>query len=336
MVRASGLRTVEELSEEALRVHPRAKLTVAGRRLLVERVLEQGWPPARAAEAQGVSVATAYKWVRRWRTEGIAGLADRSCRPQRSPRRLPAPREQAILAYRAAHRVGPHRIGWALGEASSTVHAVLVRHQVPRLWELDRPTGQVVRYQRQRPGELVHLDVKKQGRIPDGGGHRIHGRQRALGGQRKQGLGYDFVHVAIDDCSRVAYLEVHPDEQAQTVAGFAGRALAFYAGLGMTVERVLTDNGAGYRSRVFGQVLTDAGVVHKRTRPYRPATNGKAERLNLTLEREWAYVRPYHSNQARLDLLPAWLHHYNHHSERIGLQVLWLLPDPNHHWRLLP
>jgi transposase InsO family protein len=313
MVRASGLRTVEELSEEALRVHPRAKLTVAGRRLLVERVLEQGWPPARAAEAQGVSVATAYKWVRRWRAEGTAGLADRSCRPQRSPRRLPAPREQAILAYRAAHRVGPHRIGWALGEASSTVHAVLRRHQVPRLWELDRPTGQVVRYQRQWPGELVHLDVKKQGRIPDGGGHRIHGRQRALGGQRKQGLGYDFVHVAIDDCSRVAYLEVHPDEQAQTVAGFVGRALGFYAGLGMTVERVLTDNGAGYRSRLFGQVLTAAGVVHKRTRPYRPATNGKAERLNLTLEREWAYVRPYHSNQARLAMLPAWLHHYNHH-----------------------
>jgi transposase InsO family protein len=293
--------------------HPRAKLTVAGRRLLVERVLEQGWPPARAAEAQGVSAATAYKWLGRWRAEGLAGLADRSCRPHRSPRQLPATREQAIVAFRERHRVGPHRIGWALGEASSTVHAVLRRHQVPRLAELDRPTGQVVRYQRQRPGELVHLDVNKQGRIPDGGGHRIHGRQRALGGQRKQGLGYDFVHVAIDDCSRVAYLEVHPDEQAQTVAGFAGRALAFYAGLGMTVERVLTDNGAGYRSRVFGQVLAAAGVVHKRTRPYRPATNGKAERLNLTLEREWAYVRPYNSNQQRLDTLPAWLHDYNHH-----------------------
>lgn len=149
--------------------HPRAKLTVAGRRLLVERVLEQGWPPARAAEAQGVSAATAYKWLGRWRAEGLAGLADRSCRPHRSPRRLPATREQAIVAFREQHRVGPHRIGWALGEASSTVHAVLRRHQVPRLAELDRPTGQVVGYQRQRPGELVHLDIKKQGRIPDGG-----------------------------------------------------------------------------------------------------------------------------------------------------------------------
>jgi hypothetical protein len=187
--------------------------------LLVERVLDQGWPPARAAEAQGVSVATADKWLRRWRQEGPAGLADRSCRPHTSPRRLPAAREQAILAYRAAHRVGPHRIGWALGEAHSTVPAVLVRHQVPRLAELDRPTGQVVRYQRQRPGELVHLDIKKQGRIPDGGGHRIHGRHRARGGQRKQGLGDDFLHLAVDDCSRVAYLEVHPDERAATVAG---------------------------------------------------------------------------------------------------------------------
>jgi hypothetical protein len=229
--------------------HPRAKLTVHGRRLLVERVCEQGWPPARAAEAQGVSLATCYKWLGRWRSEGQAGLDDRSSRPQTSPQRLPPAREQAILAYRAAHRVGPHRIGRALGEAHSTVHAVLVRHQVPRLGDLDRPTGQVVRYQRQRPGELLHVDVKKQGRIPDGGGHRVHGRQRARGGQRKQGLGYDFLHLAIDDCSRVAYLEVHPDEQAQTVASFAERALAFYAGLGVGVQRLSDLELAGGHDR---------------------------------------------------------------------------------------
>ena len=255
--------------------HPRAKLTVAGRRLLVERVLEQGWPPARAAEAQGVSVATVYKWLRRWRAEGLAGLADRSCRPHSSPRRLPAARERAILAYRAAHRVGPHRIGWALGEAHSTVHAVLRRHQAPRLWELDRPTGQVVRYQRQRPGELVHLDIKKQGRIPDGGGHRIHGRQRARGGQRKQGLGYDFLHLAIDDRSRVAYLEVHPDEGAATVAGFTQRALAFYAGLGVSVQQVLTDNGNGYRSGVFRQVLMGPGWPTSAPGPIGPSRTAR-------------------------------------------------------------
>jgi transposase InsO family protein len=315
--------------------HPRAKLTVQGRWLLVRRIDHQGWPAARAAEAQGVSVATAYKWRRRWRTEGWAGLADRSSRPASCPGRLSAAREQAILAYRAAHRVGPHRIGWALGEAHSTVHAVLVRHQVPRLGEQDRPTGQVVRYQRQRPGELIHLDVKKQGRIPDGGGHRMHGRACRRGTRSKHGLGYDFVHAAVDDCSRIAYLEVHPDEGAATVAGFAQRALAFYAGLGVQVERVLTDNGNGYRSGAFGRVLTSAGVAHKRTRPYRPQSNGKVERLNLTLDREWAYARPYHSNQQRLDTLGAWLHHYNHHRPhraldgRSPMQLLNNLPGPH-------
>ena len=166
--------------------YPRAKLTVQGRRLLVARVVEEGWPPAEAARAQGVSVATCYKWLGRYRAEGPAGLVDRSCRPHRSPRRLSAEREQAILAWRRTYRVGPHRIGWALGEARSTVHAVLVRHRLPRLAELDRPTGQVVRYERQRPGELLHVDIKVQGRIPEGavtdcsGGPRVGG----IGGAR--------------------------------------------------------------------------------------------------------------------------------------------------------
>lgn len=313
--------------------HPRAKLTVAGRRLLVERIRGQGWPVPRAAEAQGVSVATAYKWLRRRQLEGDAGLADRCSRPQTSPRRLAPDREQAILAYRAAWRVGPHRIAWALGEAPSTVHAVLQRHRVPRLADLDRPTGQVVRYQRQRPGELVHLDVKKQGRIPNGGGHRMLGV--AAGRRNKQAVGYDVIHVAIDDCSRVAYLEAHPDERGVTVAGFARRALAFYASLGVVVERVLTDNGMGYRSDAFREVLTSAGVCHKRTRPYRPQTNGKAERLNRTLAGEWAYARPYTSNRGRLDALPGWLQSYNHHRPHTALggrspmQLLNNLPD-NH------
>lgn len=298
-------------------MHRRAKLTVLGRRLLVDRVVEQGWPVARAAEAQGISAATAYKWVRRWRAEGDHGLADRSSRPHRSPRRLSAERERAIVACRQSCRVGPHRIGWVLGEAPSTVHAVLRRHQLPRLWELDRPTGQVVRYQRQRPGELLHLDVKPQGRIPDGGGHKTLGRQ--AGRRNRAGVGYDYLHVAIDDCSRVAYLEVHPDERATTVAGFTERALAFYADLGVQVMQILTDNGSGYRSGLFRQVLARAGVAHKRTRPYRPQTNGKAERFNATLGLEWAYARPYASNQARLDALAGWLQAYNHHRPHHGL-----------------
>jgi transposase InsO family protein len=299
-------------------VHRRAKLSVLGRRLLVERILEQGWPVAVAADAQGVSVATAYKWLRRWRAEGEAGLADRSSRPQHSPRRLPAAREQLIVACRIRCRVGPHRIGWMLGEAPSTVHAVLRRQQLPRLWELDRPTGQVVRYQRRRPGELVHIDIKKQGRIPAGGGHRMLGR---AGGHRdrRHGVGYDYLHVAVDDCSRVAYVEVHPDERSHSAAGFTGRALAWFAGLGVSVEQVMTDNGACYRSDAFGQVLAAAGISHQRTRPYRPCTNGKVERFNQTLSREWAYGAAYTTNQDRLATLPGWLHAYNHHRPHSAL-----------------
>jgi transposase InsO family protein len=299
-------------------MHPRAKLTVHGRWLLVARVLEQDWPPAEAARAQGVSVATCYKWLRRYRAEGPAGLADRSCRPHRSPRRLPAEREQAILAWRQTHRVGPHRIGWALGEARSTVSAVLARHQLPRLAELDRPSGQVVRYQRQRPGELLHVDIKTQGRIPDGGGHRLLGR---AGGRRDRRVksGYDYLHVAIDDRTRLAYVEALTDQQGQTAAAFTARALAWFVALGVQVERVLTDNAWCYRSQAFQRVLADAGAGHRRTRPYRPQTNGKAERFNRTLASEWSYGQLYTSNQAPLAALPGWLHHYNCHRPHTAL-----------------
>jgi transposase InsO family protein len=299
-------------------MHPRAKLTPHGRRLLVARVLEDGWPPAEAARAQGVSVATCYKWLGRFRAEGPAGLVDRSCRPHQSPRRLSAEREQAILGWRQRYRVGPHRIGWALGEARSTVHAVLVRHRVPRLAELDRPTGQVVRYQRQRPGELVHVDIKAQGRIPPGGGHRLLGRAAGRRDRRVK-CGYDYLHVAIDDRTRLAYVEALADQQGQTAAEFTARALAWFEGLGIQVERVLTDNAWCYRSQAFQQVLAQAGAAHRRTRPYRPQTNGKAERFNRTLAGEWAYAQLYTSNQARLSALSGWLHHYNCHRPHTAL-----------------
>jgi transposase InsO family protein len=319
----------------AHRRHPHAKLTVAGRRLLVRRVLEQGWPTARAAEAQGCHVATAYKWVRRYRAEGDAGLVDRSPRPRRSPARLSPQREAAILAHRARHRVGAHRIGWALGEAQSTVSAVLARHQVPRLADLDRPTGVVVRYQRDRPGELVHVDVKKQGRVPDGGGWRVHGRGPQARRDRRNGVGYDFVHVAVDDRSRVAYAEIHPDERGDTAAGFLTRAVAWYAAHGVAVERVLSDNGACYRSGAFRQAATAAGVRLKRTRPYRPCTNGKVERFNLTLTREWAWAQPHTSNLERTRELTAFLHRYNwhrpHHAHNGGAPMAILHNLPGNH-----
>ena len=292
--------------------HRRAKLTVQGRLLLVERIIEQGWSVGAACEAQGVSRATGHKWLRRFHDEGPEGLVDRSSRPRRMPTRLSPEREAAILERRRVTLEGPHRIAWSLGEAQSTVHRVLRRNGVPRLADLDRPTRTVVRYERERPGELVHADVKKQSRIPDGGGWRIHGRGNdAYKGHSR--AGFDFLHIAVDDRSRLAYVEVHPDERKETAASFMARALQWFGGLGISVERVLTDNGACYRSTMFRRLLEDHGVVHKRTRPYRPQTNGKAERFNLTLKWEWAYSAAYLDNRSRLEALERWVHHYNHH-----------------------
>jgi transposase InsO family protein len=279
----------------------------------VERVLELGWTVPMAAEAQGCSAATGYKWIRRFLAEGLEGLRDRSSRPHRSPARLSPERERAILERRERTLEGPHRIAWALGEAQATVHRVLSRHGVPRLCDLDRATRIVVRYERERPGELVHVDVKKQGRIPEGGGWWVHGRHRRAGSRKDRGQGYDFIHAAVDDRSRLAYAEILPDERKETASAFMARALGFFADRGITVERVLTDNGACYRSREFARLLEETGISHRRTRPYRPQTNGKVERFNLTLKREWAYARPYASNASRTQALERFLHAYNYH-----------------------
>ena len=293
--------------------HPRAKLTVQGRQLLVERVLEDGWTVPMAAEAQGCSAATGYKWIRRFAAEGVEGLRDRSSRPHRSPTRLSQERERAIVSRRHTTLEGPHRIAWALGEVPSTVHRVLRRLGTPRLRDLDRPTRTVVRYEREPPGELVHVDIKKQGRIPEGGGWRVHGFDSRRGNRVKKGGGYDFAHAAVDDRSRVAYAEILSDERKETASAFMTRAFAFFADRGVTVERVLTDNGSCYRSREFAHTLDTAGVSHRFTRPYRPQTNGKVERFNLTLKWEWAYARPYDSNDLPTAELERWLHAYNYH-----------------------
>jgi transposase InsO family protein len=292
--------------------HRKAKLTVLGRLLLVQRIESEGWSPASAAEAQGVSRATAYKWLKRWREEGIDGLADRSSRPGRFPRITDDATTEAVLVLRLAHRWGPHRIGYELDLAPSTVHAVLRRARLSRLDRLDRITNLPVRYVRDRPGELIHIDVKKLGRIPPGGGHKTLGR---AAGRRTKGqlVGQDFVHVAIDDATRLAFVAVHADERGDTCAQFLADAVAYFAAAGIpTIDAVMTDNAKNYVvSRAFQAALVALGARHLVIRAYRPQTNGKAERLNRTLLAEWAYARHYDSNQARIDALAPWLEHYN-------------------------
>lgn len=287
--------------------HPKARLNVLGRELLVTRVTVMGWSVATAADAQGISRATGYKWVRRFRAEGTPGLADRSSRPHRSPRATSAAEVARILAARTEWRWGPDRLGPLLQMPSSTVAAVLHRTGTPRLADLDRPTGLPIRrYEACHPGELVHQDHKKLGRIPDGGGHRAHGRQP---GRRKSGLGYDHFEVVVDDRSRRSVVVQVPDESGASAAAALDVAIAAFEADGITVERVMTDNAWAYRGRAYRAVLGDRRQT--RTRPYRPQTNGKAERFIGTLVREWAYVRTYTTNEARLAALPGFVDFYN-------------------------
>jgi transposase InsO family protein len=305
--------------------HANAKLTPAGRLALARCIVEDGWPLRRAAERFQVSHTTARRWATRYRRHGQAGMHDASSRPHRSPRRTPTRRERRIVKLRTTRRWGPARIAGHLHMHASTVHRVLDRYGCARLSHLDRATGRTVRrYERARPGELVHVDVKKLGNIPDGGGHRVHGR--ATGVRNRQAtptaarnaygnpkLGHGFLHTALDDHSRLAYTEILADEKKETAAGFWERANAYFASAGITVERVLTDNGSCYRSGLWRDVLAGAQITHKRTRPYRPQTNGKVERFHRTLADEWAYARPYTSEAQRREAFTGWLHDYNHH-----------------------
>ena len=289
--------------------HRTARLNVFGRELLVGRVLVEGWTVTTAARAQGISRATGYKWVRRFRDEGRAGLIDRSSRPRRSPRSTPAIEVERIVRARNELRWGPDRLGPYLGHPASTVAAVLRRTHMPRLADIDRPTGLPVRrYEVCHPGSLVHQDHKKLGRIPDGGGHRALGRAVAPHSHRA-GLGHDHFEVVIDDRSRRSVVVHVSDETGASAASALQTALAIFAAEGIEVERVMTDNGPAYRSNAYRAVLGDRR--HSRTRPYRPQTNGKAERFIGTLVREWAYSRTYRSNSERLDALPGFVDFYN-------------------------
>jgi transposase InsO family protein len=306
--------------------HRNAPLTETGRLRLARCVVEDGWPLRRAAERFQVSPPTVARWAARYRQQGVAGMADRSSRPRTSPHRTPVRAERRIVQLRVGKRLGPARIGWRLGLAPSTVHAVLRRYHCPPLAHLDRGTGRPVRrYERDRPGELVHVDVKKLGNIPDGGGWRVTGQARgrrnrhATRSGRHPVIGYSYLHTALDDCSRLAYTEILADERKETAVAFLARAHAWYAAAGITIERVLSDNGSCYRAREWAATCAQLGITAKRTRPYRPQTNGKVERYHRTLADEWAYARAYASETERRAALDPWLHTYNHHRGHTAL-----------------
>jgi transposase InsO family protein len=308
--------------------HSNAALTPRARLRLARLIVDHGWSIPRAAERYDVSWRTAKKWADRYRAEGPAGMVDRSSRPHRQPNRTAAPVVRKIVHLRWKQRLGPVEIGDRLGIPSSTVHAVLVRCGVNRLSHLDRATGEPIRrYEHERPGDLIHLDVKKLGKVPDGGGWRYVGRQQGdrnrsataarTGGPRNRHrnplIGTCYLHTVLDDHSRVAYVEAHDDETAATAAAVLRRAVAWFAERGVTVRRVLTDNGSAYKSRLWRDTCAELGITPKKTRPYRPQTNGKIERFHRTLAEGWAFKKFYNSESARLAALPAWVHQYNHH-----------------------
>jgi transposase InsO family protein len=308
--------------------HANAALTPRARLRLAQLVVDRGWTCSAAAKMFMVSPRTAGKWADRYRADGVAAMADRSSRPRRSPTKTRPQLVRAIVRLRWRLRLGPVQIAGRVGVPASTVHAVLVRCRINRLSRIDRVTGEPIRrYEHDRPGELIHVDVTKFGNVPDGGGWRYVGRaqgqhNRTLTahrtGQRSQAfrhplIGTAFIHTVLDDHSRVAYAEIHNDETSQTAAAVLRNAVAWFADRGVRTERVLSDNGSCYRSHLWRDTCTELAITPKRTRPYRPQTNGKLERFHRTLADGWAFRKFYSSESARRAALPAWLHHYNHH-----------------------
>ncbi len=306
--------------------HGNAALTPRQRLRLARQIVDEGWSVASAADYFRVSYPTAAKWARRYVELGPEGMADRSSRPLSHPNKTPQAVVKKIVHLRIKKRLGPVQIAGRLGLPSSTVHAVLVRCRLNRLSHVDVKTGEPARrYEHDKPGSLIHVDVKKLGNIPIGGGWRFVGRQKgksnrsAMDLERRRGktrgplLGHAFVHTVIDDHSRVAYAEIHDDEKADTALGVLRRAVSWFEDHGVRVERVLSDNGPAYRSRVWAQTCSELGIRHSRTRPYRPQTNGKIERFHRTMSDGWAFSRHYSTESARRNALPAWLHFYNQH-----------------------
>jgi transposase InsO family protein len=308
--------------------HANAALTPRARLRLARLIVDCGWPPARAAERYDVSWKTAKKWADRYEAEGPAGMSDRSSRPHHQPNRTAQPVVRKIVHLRWKQRLGPVEIGDRLGMASSTVHAVLVRCRINRLTHIDRVTGEPIRrYEHEKPADLLHVDVKKLGKVPDGGGWRYVGRQQGekhrsatvlrtgapRSNHRNPVIGICYLHTVIDDHSRVAYVEAHDDERKETATEVLRNAVAWFAERGVTVKRVLNDNGSSYKSYLWRDTCAELGITPKKTRPYRPQTNGKIERFHRTLAESWAFKKFYNSESSRLAALPAWIHEYNHH-----------------------
>jgi transposase InsO family protein len=308
--------------------HANAALTPRARLRLARLVVDHGWPVARAAERYDVSWPTAKRRADRYRQLGPDGMGDASSRPHHCPDRTPQPVIRKIVHLRWKHRLGPVEIARRTGLAPSTVYQILARCRISRLTAIDRATGEPVRrYEHDHPGSLVHVDVKKLGNVPDGGGWRYVGRARGKQnrtatarrtGQRSQTFrhpltGTAFIHTVLDDHSRLAYSEIREDETRETAVSVLRNAAAWFTARGVQIERVLSDNGSCYRSKLWAQACAELGIIHKRTRPYRPQTNGKIERFHRTLAGEWAFKKFYASDSARRAAFPAWLHEYNHH-----------------------
>ena len=297
-----------------MNVHKNARLTPKGRELLIAR-LERGEHPQDVASAMGVSASTVYKWRRRYRQEGLGGLRDRSSRPNASPTRTPGAIEARVVALRKERRIY-HGIAAEAGVSRSTVGRILTRHGLNRWRDLE-PAEPVRRYERAKPGEMIHIDIKKLGRF-NKIGHRITGDRH--GQSNSRGVGWEFVHVCIDDHSRLGFAEIRADEKKESAVAFLKAAVAWYASLGITVERLMTDNGSCYRSKAFKRACAALRVRHIFTKPYTPRTNGKAERFIQSSLREWAYARAYETSDHRATELPYWIHHYNWHRPHAAIK----------------
>jgi len=314
-------------TQEAFVSHANAMLTPKARLKLAQLVVDHHWTITEAAKLFMVSWPTAKRWVTRYLAQGAEGMGDKLSRPRRSPNRTPRKLVRRIVALRWRKRLGPVQIAGQLGIAASTVHAVLVRCRINRLRYIDRITGEPIRrYEHTAPGEMLHVDVTKFGNIPDGGGHRYLGRVEGAKNSRASAArsghtrtskhprnGTAYVHTVLDDYSRVAYAEIHHDEKAVTAIAVLQRAVAWFAAQGITTKRVLSDNGSAYVSNAWKAACAELGITAKRTRPYRPQTNGKIERFHRTLNDGWAYAKFYGTETARREALPGWIHYYNHH-----------------------